>query len=38
LVFKRLSGAVLLRITSSTALQIIVGVIVLAVQHHFLSR
>jgi len=38
LVFKRLSGTVLFRIASSTALQIIVGITVLAVQHHFLSR
>ena len=38
LVFKRLSGKVLFRIASSTALQIIVGITVLAVQHHFLSR
>jgi len=38
LVFKRLSGKVLFRIASSTALQIIVGISVLAVQHHFLSR
>jgi uncharacterized membrane protein (DUF4010 family) len=37
LVFKRLSGTVLFRIASSTALQIIVGIAVLAVQHHFLS-
>jgi uncharacterized membrane protein (DUF4010 family) len=36
-VFKRLSGTVLFRIASSTALQIIVGITVLAVQHHFLS-
>lgn len=38
LVFKRLSGKVLFRIVSSTVLQIIVGITVLAVQHHFLSR
>jgi uncharacterized membrane protein (DUF4010 family) len=38
LVFKRLSGTVLFRIASSTALQIIVGIVVLAVQHYFLSR
>lgn len=38
LVFKRLSGKVLFRIGSSTVLQIIVGITVLAVQHHFLSR
>jgi uncharacterized membrane protein (DUF4010 family) len=38
LVFKRLSGKVLFRIASSTALQIIVGITVLAAQHYFLSR
>jgi uncharacterized membrane protein (DUF4010 family) len=38
LVFKRLSGTVLFRIASSTALQIIVGITVLALQHYFLSR
>ena len=38
LVFKRLSRTVLFRIASSTALQIMVGIAVLAVQHHFLSR
>lgn len=38
LVFKRLSGTVLFRITSSTVLQIIVGIAVLAIQHYFLSR
>jgi uncharacterized membrane protein (DUF4010 family) len=38
LVFKRLSGTVLFRITSSTALQAIVGIVVLAIQHYFLSR
>jgi len=38
LVFKRLSGRVLFRIASSTGLQIIVGVAVLAIQHYFLSR
>lgn len=38
LVFKRLSGKALFRIASSTALQIIVGIAVLAVQHYFLSR
>jgi len=37
-VFKRLSGTVLFRMASSTALQIVVGVVVLAVEHHFLSR
>jgi uncharacterized membrane protein (DUF4010 family) len=37
-VFKRLSGTVLFRIASSTVLQIVVGITVLAVQHHFLSR
>jgi uncharacterized membrane protein (DUF4010 family) len=38
LVFKRLSGRVLFRIAGSTALQIIVGITVLAVQDHFLLR
>ena len=38
LVFKRLSRTVLFRIASSTALQIIVGIAVLAVQHYFLLR
>jgi uncharacterized membrane protein (DUF4010 family) len=37
-VFKRLSGTVLFRMASSTALQIVVGIVVLAVEHHFLSR
>lgn len=35
MVFKRLSGKVLFRLVSSTALQIIVGTAVLALQHHF---
>ena len=35
MVFKRLSGKVLFRIVGSTVLQIIVGITVLAVQHHF---
>ncbi|MGD0467000.1 MAG: hypothetical protein ABSA54_01360 [Terriglobales bacterium] len=35
-VFKRLSGIVLFRIASSTVLQIMVGITVLAVQHYFL--
>lgn len=38
LVFKRLHRTVLFRIASSTALQIMVGITVLAVQHYFLSR
>ena len=38
LVFKRLSRTVLFRIASSTALQIMVGVAVLAIQHYFLLR
>jgi uncharacterized membrane protein (DUF4010 family) len=38
LVFRRLSGTVLFRIASSTALQIVVGIVVLAIQHYFLSR
>jgi uncharacterized membrane protein (DUF4010 family) len=38
LVFKRLSGTALFRVVSSAALQVIVGITVLAVQHHFLSR
>jgi uncharacterized membrane protein (DUF4010 family) len=38
LVFKRLSGKVLFRIASSTALQIVVGIAVLAIQHYLLSR
>ena len=38
LVFKRLSGKVLFRIASSTALQIVVGTAALAVQHYFLFR
>jgi hypothetical protein len=38
LIFKRLSGSVLFRIVSSTALQLIVGIAVLALQHHFLRR
>jgi uncharacterized membrane protein (DUF4010 family) len=38
LVFKRLSGTVLFSISSSTALEIIVGIAVLAVQHYFFSR
>lgn len=38
LVFKRLSRPLLLRIASSTALQIVVGIAVLAAQHYFLSR
>lgn len=37
-VFKRLSGTVLFRMASSTALQIVVGIVVLAVEHHFQSR
>jgi uncharacterized membrane protein (DUF4010 family) len=37
-VFKRLSGTVLFRMASSTALQIVVGIVVLAVEHHFLLR
>jgi uncharacterized membrane protein (DUF4010 family) len=38
LVFRHLSGKVLFRIASSTALQIVVGIAVLAIQHYFLSR
>jgi len=38
LVFKRLSRTLLLRIASSTALQIIVGIAVLAVQHYVIFR
>ena len=38
LVFKRLSRPVLLRMASLNALQIAVGIAVLAAQHHFLSR
>ena len=38
LVFKRLPGTVLFRIASSTALQIIVGIAVLALQHYFPFR
>ena len=38
LVFRRLSGTALFRVASSAALQVIVGITVLAVQHHFLSR
>jgi len=38
LVFKRLSGPILLKITWLTALQMIVGAAVLAAQHFFLSR
>jgi uncharacterized membrane protein (DUF4010 family) len=38
LVFKHLSGPIPLKITWLTALQIIVGVTVLAAQHYFLSR
>ena len=38
LVFKRLSGAVLFRIIGSTALQIVVGILVLGLQHYFLFR
>jgi len=38
LVFKRLSRTLLLRVASSTALQIIVGIAVLAAQHYILFR
>jgi uncharacterized membrane protein (DUF4010 family) len=38
LVYKRLPGNILFRLVASTALQIIVGTAVLALQHHFLSR
>jgi uncharacterized membrane protein (DUF4010 family) len=38
LVFRRLSGTALFRVASSAALQVIVGITVLAVQYHFLSR
>ena len=38
LVFKRLSRPLLIRIASSTALQIVVGIAVLAAQHYFLFR
>jgi uncharacterized membrane protein (DUF4010 family) len=38
LVFRRLSGTALFRVASSATLQVIVGITVLAVQHHFLSR
>jgi uncharacterized membrane protein (DUF4010 family) len=38
LVFKHLSRAALLRIASSTGLQIMVGIAVLAAQHYFLKR
>jgi uncharacterized membrane protein (DUF4010 family) len=38
LVFKRLSRTVLIRVASSTALQIIIGGAVLAVQHYFVFR
>ena len=38
LVFKRLSRTVLLRVASSTALQIVVGISVLAAQHYFIFR
>lgn len=38
LVFKRLSRTLLLRIASSTALQIIVGIAVLAAQHYMFRR
>ena len=38
LVFKRLSRPLLIRIASSTALQIAVGIAVLAAQHYFLFR
>ena len=38
LVFNRLSRALLLRIASSTALQIIVGIAVLAAQHYMFFR
>jgi len=38
LVFKRLSRTLLLRIASSTMLQIIVGIAVLAVQHYMIFR
>ena len=37
-VFKRLPGAIVFRVASSTALQILVGIAVLAIQHYFLSR
>ncbi len=37
-VFKRLPRAIVFRIASSTTLQIVVGIVALAVQHHFLSR
>ena len=38
LVFKRLSRPLLLRVASSTALQIVVGIAVLAAQHHMFFR
>ena len=38
LVFKRLSRKILFRIAGSTALQIVVGIGVLAVQHYFMLR
>jgi uncharacterized membrane protein (DUF4010 family) len=38
LVFRHLSGKVLFRNASSTALQIVVGIAILAIQHYFLSR
>jgi len=38
LVFKRLSRSVLVRLASSTALQIVIGVSVLAAQHYFIFR
>jgi hypothetical protein len=38
LVFRHLSGKVLFRIASFTALQIVVGIALLTIQHYFLSR